>query len=71
MIDDGVNPPQQRMQSPNGQSFVQVEDGKVTLQSDQVVCNGSVFIGSPMVGVPLLAGPLSAPCPRLFLSPTP
>lgn len=57
-------------QSPDGQSFIKIEDGKITLQSDQVVFNGSVYIGDPLLGIPLLAGPASPPCPRLFVSPT-
>lgn len=60
-----------QMQSPNGQSFIKIEDGKITLQSDQVVFNGTVYIGSPLIGVPMAAGPASPPCPRLFVAPTP
>lgn len=61
-----------RIQSPDGQSFIQIEDGKVTIQSDQIVINGgAVVIGNPLQAiVPLLAGPASPPCPRLFLNPT-
>jgi hypothetical protein len=59
-----------QLQSPDGQSVIKVEDGKITLQSDQIVLNGSVSIGDPLLGVPLLAGPASPPCPRLFVSPT-
>jgi hypothetical protein len=61
-----------QMQSPNGQSFVKIENGKVTVQADQVILNGSVSIGDPTLAstFPLLAGPTSPPCPRLFLSPT-
>ena len=53
------------------QSFIKLEPGKITLQADQVVFNGSVYIGSPLTGVPLLPGVASGPCPRLFISPTP
>lgn len=60
-----------RLQSPDGQSFVQIEDGKITLQSGQIVINGgAVVIGNPLGPiVPLAAGPASPPCPRLFLNP--
>ncbi|MCP4674340.1 MAG: hypothetical protein GY854_02245 [Deltaproteobacteria bacterium] len=60
-----------QMQSPDGSSSVKIEDGKITLQSDQVVLNGTVFVGSPLTGVPLMPGPASPPCPRLFVSPMP
>lgn len=59
------------MQSVDGQTYIKVVDGELTIQSDQVIFNGSVFIGSPLVGVPLLPGVASPPCPRLFLSPLP
>lgn len=59
-----------RMQSSNGQSYVQVEDSKVSLSADQIVLNGTVYVGNPTLGVPLLAGPASPACPRLMLSPT-
>lgn len=64
-------PPSIQMQSPNGQTFIKVEDSKMTIQAPQVCFNGSVYIGSPLLGVPLLPGVASPPCPRLFLAPTP
>lgn len=57
-----------RMQSPDGQSFVQVEDGKVTISADVITLKGSVFVGGVETAVPLLAGTLSQPCARLFIS---
>lgn len=59
------------MQSVDGGTFIQLVDGKLTIQSEQVVFNGSVYIGDPLVGAPLLPGVASPPCPRLFLSPAP
>jgi hypothetical protein len=53
------------------QSSIKIEPGKITLQADQIVNNGSVYVGDPLLGVPLLAGVLSAPCPRFFVAPTP
>jgi hypothetical protein len=53
------------------QSSIKLEPGKITLQADQIVNNGSVYVGDPLLGVPLLAGVLSAPCPRFFVAPTP
>ncbi|MEA3225139.1 MAG: hypothetical protein U9Q07_04250 [Planctomycetota bacterium] len=72
MYDGGVQPPWQRMQSPDGQTFVMVEDGKLTLQSDQLILNGGmVVVGNPLGPiVPLIAGIASPPCPRLFLNPS-
>jgi len=60
-----------RIQSPDGQAYVQINDKKAEISADQIVLNGTVFIGNPLVGVPLLPGPASPPCPRLFLSPVP
>ncbi len=59
------------MQSPDGQSFLKLENGKVTIQADQLVLNGgAVVVGDPLGPiVPLAAGSLSPPCPRLFLNP--
>jgi len=61
-----------RMQSPDGQSYVQLKDGKVEISAAQIVLNGTVSVGNPTVAAafPLLPGPASPPCPRLFLSPT-
>lgn len=57
-----------RMQSPDGQSYVQVEDGKVSISADQVVLNGTVYIGNPTSAVALLGGSASQPCARLWLN---
>jgi len=61
--------------SPSGSGLkvavVTLKPGEINMQADQIVLNGTVKIGDPNLGVPLLAGPASAPCPRLFLSPTP
>lgn len=62
----------QRHQSPNGQTFVQIEDGILSLQSDLLILNGgAVVVGNPTTGPPvaLAAGALSPPCPRLFVNP--
>lgn len=58
-------------QSPNASSFLKLENGKITLQTDQLVLNGgAVVIGNPTgLIVPLAAGAASPPCPRLFLNP--
>lgn len=62
-----------QMQSPDHESVIKLEDGQITLQSDQIALNGSVYIGDPTqhipTPIPLLPGPASPPCPRLFLSP--
>lgn len=67
--DDGTA----RMQSVDGQSYVQVKDKEVAISADQLVLNGTVVVGNPVtpVPLPLLAGPASPPCPRLFLSSSP
>ena len=59
------------LQSPDGQSFVKVQDGMVTIQTALLILNGgAVVVGNPMGPIaPLLAGPASPPCPRLFVNP--
>jgi hypothetical protein len=60
-----------RMQSPDGQTFIQIQNDQVTIQTGQLVLNGgAVIIGSPLGAlVPLLPGSTSPPCPRLLLNP--
>jgi len=62
-----------QLQSPDGQSYIKIENGAITLSSTQVILNGGmVSVGNPVTppAVPLLPGPASPPCPRLFVSPT-
>jgi hypothetical protein len=65
MTDDGTV----QMRSPDGQSYLQVKDGEVAIGAGKITLNGTVFVGNPLTGVPLLQGLLSPPCPRLFVSP--
>lgn len=67
MLPNGVT----RIQSPNGQSFLQIDNSGITLQTPQIVLNGgAVVVGNPIGPiVPLAPGPASPPCPRLFLNP--
>lgn len=67
--DDGTA----RIQSVDGQSYIQVKDNEVAISADQLVLNGSIFIGNPTTTtypVGLLAGPASQIIPRLFPNPT-
>lgn len=57
-----------RMQSPDGQSFVQVEDDTVTISASVITLKGSVFVGDSATAVPLLGGAASQPSARLFIS---
>jgi hypothetical protein len=58
-------------QSPDGQTYLKIENGKISLQAGQIVLNGgAVIVGNPLGPiVPLAAGPASPPCPRLMLNP--
>jgi hypothetical protein len=58
-----------QMQTKDGKSFIRLENGKITMQADQLVLSGTTFIGDPFstATLPLLAGALSPACPRLYL----
>jgi hypothetical protein len=57
-----------RMQSPDGQSYVQVKNGKVSISADQIVLNGTIYVGNPTTAVALLPGATSQPCARLWIN---
>ena len=52
------------------QSYLKLEPGKITMNADQLVLNGTVYVGDPNLGVVMTPGAASPPCPRLFLSPS-
>lgn len=51
-------------------TFLRLTDGELTLQATKVMLKGNVYIGRQAeAGVQLLGGPVSPPCPSLFVSP--
>jgi len=56
------------LKNSNGTAYIMIDDGGITM-SGQINLAGSVVIGNPLAGVPLLAGVASPPCSTLFLSP--
>jgi len=51
-------------------TFLRMAAGELTLQADRVLLKGNVYIGrAAEAGVQLLGGPVSPPCPSLFVSP--
>jgi len=58
------------MRTSDGQTFFNMKEGEINLQSAKILLKGNVYAGSQAeVGIPLLAGPASPPCPSLFVSP--
>lgn len=55
--------------SSSNQSYMKLEDGKITITADEITLNGTVYVGNQATGVPLSAGVSSPPCPRLYVSP--
>ena len=51
-------------------TFLQMKAGALTLNAAKIMLKGNVYIGSQAeLGIPMLAGPASPPCPSLFVSP--
>src|SRR6187551_667365 len=51
-------------------TFGRMKAGEVLIQSAKIMLKGNVYIGAAAeAGVPLLGGPISPPCPALFVSP--
>lgn len=54
----------------NGATFGRMKAGEVLIQAAKIMLKGNVYIGAQAeAGAPLLAGPISPPCPSLFVSP--
>jgi hypothetical protein len=73
MTADGAITMQSESKTAAPKSVLRLDASGITMQADSIVLNGSVSIGDPTAAAPfpLLAGPASPPCPRLFLSPIP
>lgn len=51
-------------------TFGRMKAGEVLIQASRIMLKGNVYIGAAAeAGVPLLGGPISPPCPSLFVSP--
>jgi hypothetical protein len=51
-------------------TFGRMKAGEVLIQATRIMLKGNVYIGAAAeAGVPLLGGPISPPCPSLFVSP--
>lgn len=56
--------------SVGGSTFLRMTDGELTLQAERVLLKGNVYLGrAAEAGVQLMGGPISPPCPSLFVSP--
>lgn len=54
----------------NGETFLRMSDGELTLAADKIMAKGNVYLGAQAeAGVPLLAGALSPPSPSVYVSP--
>ena len=64
LTDDGV-----LMRTPDDTTFIQMRAGEITFSAVKIFAKGTLYVGqSAELGVPLLAGAASPPCPSLFLS---
>lgn len=57
------------LRSPDGSACLVVENGKITLNASEVVCNGGLIAGDPSTAVPLLAGSASPGSTKFYVSP--
>lgn len=56
--------------SVDGATFLRMAPGELTLQAERVLIKGNVYLGrAAEAGVQLMGGPISPPCPSLFVSP--
>lgn len=54
----------------DGSTFGRMKAGEVLIQSAKIMLKGNVYIGAQAeAGAPLLGGPISPPCPSMFVSP--
>jgi hypothetical protein len=54
----------------DGSTFLRLSAGELTLNARKILLKGNVYIGAEAeAGVPMLGGPISPPCPSLFVSP--
>jgi len=52
-------------------TFLQVKEGQIVMSAAKIFAKGTLYVGQAgELGVPLLPGPASPPCPSLFLSPS-
>lgn len=54
----------------DGATFGRMTAGEVVIQAAKIMLKGNVYIGAQAeAGAPLLGGPISPPCPSMFVSP--
>ncbi len=54
----------------DAQTFGRMSPGEFMVNAARITMKGNVYIGrTPEAGAPLLGGPISPPCPSLFVSP--
>jgi hypothetical protein len=55
----------------DSETFFKMKEGVITLSAAKIYAKGVLYVGQAgELGIPLLAGPASPPCPSLFLSPS-
>ncbi len=56
--------------SVDGSTFLRMSPGELSVSAAKILLKGNVYVGrAAELGAPLLPGPISPPCPSLFLSP--
>lgn len=58
------------MRTSDAETFFQMKEGIINLVAKKIFAKGTLYVGQAgELGIPLLAGMASPPCPSLFLSP--
>jgi len=59
-----------QVRTPDAATCFNIREKEILLTAEKIMLKGNVYVGSQCeVGIPLLAGPASPPCPSLFVSP--
>jgi hypothetical protein len=58
-----------QIRTPNSSTFFNMREDEINLTATKILLKGNVYVGRQAeTGVPLVAGPLSPPCPSLYVS---
>lgn len=56
--------------SVDGSTFLRMSPGELSVSAEKILLKGNVYVGrAAEAGIPLQGGPISPPCPSLFVSP--
>lgn len=59
-----------QVRTPDSATYFNIREDEINMAAKKIMLKGNVYVGAQAeVGIPLLPGPASPPCPSLFLSP--